>query len=404
MIAGASMATAAGLTTSCRIQEGGKPAAGADDSTPAGGPLPVSDLIHADPLQQLSSRPQPNRHPRHPDFNGASQEGAGFFQTTTRRGRRATPSRVSSARHGRNNLRIETSALAHRILSRTPSDASSTASKVFANSAARKEIWLRTARITRPIAAALRRGPRSCCRAWIDVVLMRRRRAICRITCGQVVMRCAKSITLNDIVNKPGSGNSWPAARYAACRRAIDDRCGTSGAFLKNQSRLRPRYPDSLSAFSTDKMGERLHSFSGFSASICQLRPESRGCFASEAPTRVRLRIRITTSPPRSIHTKSKPKVLRKICRRPARSLCDREVGPGAKVSTDEDLLILSPARQHDLPSYLDMPDGSDPLRWSISACGLRAGRPACGPRLYHAGSRVGNTNARHHHDRRESV
>jgi choline dehydrogenase len=55
--------------------------------------------------------------PVNPDFNGATQEGAGFFQTTTRRGRRASTA-VSYLRpaKGRSNLRVETSALAQRIL------------------------------------------------------------------------------------------------------------------------------------------------------------------------------------------------------------------------------------------------------------------------------------------------
>ena len=55
--------------------------------------------------------------PRNPDFNGATQEGAGFFQTTTRRGRRASAA-VAYLRPAkrRSNLTIETSALAERIL------------------------------------------------------------------------------------------------------------------------------------------------------------------------------------------------------------------------------------------------------------------------------------------------
>ncbi|MGH8504733.1 MAG: GMC family oxidoreductase, partial [Stenotrophobium sp.] len=55
--------------------------------------------------------------PRNIDFNGATQEGAGYFQTTTRRGRRASTavSYLNPAR-GRPNLRIETDAHAERVL------------------------------------------------------------------------------------------------------------------------------------------------------------------------------------------------------------------------------------------------------------------------------------------------
>ena len=55
--------------------------------------------------------------PKNPDFNGAAQEGAGWFQTTTRRGRRASTARsyLRPARQ-RRNLRVETAALAQRIV------------------------------------------------------------------------------------------------------------------------------------------------------------------------------------------------------------------------------------------------------------------------------------------------
>ena len=55
--------------------------------------------------------------PFNPDFNGKTQEGAGFFQTTTHRGRRAS-SAYSYLRPAmsRGNLKVETSALAQRIL------------------------------------------------------------------------------------------------------------------------------------------------------------------------------------------------------------------------------------------------------------------------------------------------
>ena len=64
---------------------------GADEYHGAGGPLPVSDWRHADPLSEaFVVAAAETGIPTNPDFNGATQEGAGFFQTTTRRGRRAS--------------------------------------------------------------------------------------------------------------------------------------------------------------------------------------------------------------------------------------------------------------------------------------------------------------------------
>src|SRR6202035_981862 len=64
---------------------------GADAFHGAGGPLPVSDWRHPDPLSEAFVAAAVEMGiPRNHDFNGASQEGAGFFQTTTRLGRRAS--------------------------------------------------------------------------------------------------------------------------------------------------------------------------------------------------------------------------------------------------------------------------------------------------------------------------
>src|ERR1700712_4556692 len=91
---------------------------GPDDFHGAGGPLPFSDWRHHDPLSEaFVTAAAETGIPTNPDFNGASQEGAGFFQTTTRRGRRASTA-VAYLRPAKRHrsLRVETSALAQRVL------------------------------------------------------------------------------------------------------------------------------------------------------------------------------------------------------------------------------------------------------------------------------------------------
>ena len=64
----------------------------------AGGPLTVSDWRHHDPLSEAFVKAADEAGiPLNPDFNGANQEGAGFFQTTTRNGRRASQRVLLSA-------------------------------------------------------------------------------------------------------------------------------------------------------------------------------------------------------------------------------------------------------------------------------------------------------------------
>src|ERR1700748_2282616 len=91
---------------------------GADDYHGSGGPLSVSDWRHEDPLPAAFVHGAVESWiPFNPDFNGKTQEGAGFFQTTTRRGRRASSeqSYLKPAKN-RGNLHVETSALAQRIV------------------------------------------------------------------------------------------------------------------------------------------------------------------------------------------------------------------------------------------------------------------------------------------------
>src|ERR1700722_20161348 len=77
--------------------------------------------------------------------------------------------------------------------------------------------------------------------------------------------------------------------RYAAFRKGpMTIAAGTAGAFFKTNPRLAtPDIQIHFLPFSTDKMGEKLHPYSAFSASVCQLRPESRGSLRirSAAPT-----------------------------------------------------------------------------------------------------------------------
>lgn len=93
--------------------------AGADDWRATGGPISVSDVggaVH--PLSHAYVQAaEAAGLTRNPDFNGATQEGVGIYQITTRRGLRcsAATGYLQPARR-RSNLRIVTHAHATRIL------------------------------------------------------------------------------------------------------------------------------------------------------------------------------------------------------------------------------------------------------------------------------------------------
>jgi len=325
---------------------------GADDFHGVGGPQPVSDLGHPDPLSAaFITAAAETGIPVNPDFNGASQEGAGFFQTTTWRGRRASTA-VAYLRpaKARKNLHVETSALAQRVVfdGRRAVAVVYRQAGVLRGARARKEIIVSGGAYNSPQLLQLSGvGPADLLRRHgIGVVLdapgvghdLQDHLQV------RVVMRCAKRITLNDIVNHPVR-RIMAGAQYAAFRTGpLSIAAGTSGAFFKTSPRLAtPDIQIHFLPFSTDKMGEKLHSFSGFSASVCQLRPESRGSLRigsadPSAPPEIRINY-LSTEVDRAANVEGL-KILRKILRAPAlSSYVVEEVDPGAKVSTDEELL-----------------------------------------------------------------
>src|SRR6202790_2957409 len=331
---------------------------GADDFHGTGGPLPVSDLIHADPLSAaFIAAAAETGIPKNPDFNGASQEGAGFFQTTTSRGRRASTA-VSYLRPAkdRNNLHVETSALAQRILfeGRRAVAIEYRQAGSLRTARARREILVSGGAYNSPQLLQLSGvGPAELFRKHgIEVVLDAPGVGLNLQDHMQVrvVMRCSQRITLNDIVNHPVR-KILMGMRYAAFRTGpLTIAAGTSGAFFRTNPRLgTPGVQVHFLPFSTDKMGEKLHSFSGFSASVCQLRPESRGSLRIRsadpvAPPEIRINY-LATEVDRAPNVE-RLKMLRKILPAPAlRPYVTEEVDPGAKVVSDEALLAYCRAR-----------------------------------------------------------
>jgi choline dehydrogenase len=327
---------------------------GADDFHGAGGPLPVSDLGHPDPLSAafITAAAEVGL-PVNRDFNGASQEGAGFFQTTTRHGRRASTA-VAYLRPAkdRGNLRVETSALAQRIVfaGRRAEAVEYRQAGVLKTARARKEILISGGAFNSPQLLQLSGiGPAELLRQHgIEVVLdapgvghdLQDHMQV------RVVMRCSKPITLNDIVNNPVR-KVLTGLRYAAFRTGpLTIAAGTSGAFVKTNPRLAtPDVQIHFLPFSTDKMGEKLHSFSGFTASVCQLRPESRGSLrirSADPMAAPEIRINyLATETDRTAFIEG-VRILRKILAAPAlKPYVVEEVYPGAKVASDEDILAF---------------------------------------------------------------
>jgi len=327
---------------------------GADAYHGAGGPLPVSDWRHPDPLSEAFVEAAAEIGiPTNPDFNGATQEGAGFYQTTSRHGRRASTAvaYLNPARR-RPNLRIETAALAQRIVFAEGRAAGVLSSRggVTRYARARREVLVASGAFNSPKLLQLSGvGPAELLRQHgIDVVhdapgvgqdLQDHMQV-------RMVMRCAQTITLNDIINHP-LRRVLAGLQYVALRKGpLTIAAGTAGAFFKTDPRLAsPDIQIHFIPFSTTKMGDRLHRFPGFTASVCQLRPESRGSVRIRsadpaAPPEIRINY-LASETDRTANVEGL-KILRTILRAPAlQPYVADEVEPGDALTSDADLLAF---------------------------------------------------------------
>ena len=258
---------------------------GADEHHGAGGPLAVADSTPHELCEAYVRAAEELGIPRNPDFNGAGQEGAGYFQLTTRRGFRcsAAAAYLRPARK-RPNLTIETGAL---VLAIELDGRRATGVRYRQNGAqrtaqARREIVLAAGAINSPQILQLSGiGPGAHLQAHgIEV-----RHELAGVGHNlqdhfqaRSVYRCTRPITLNDRVRSPFQkllmGVEWALFRTGP----LTIGAGQGAIFARTRPELAsPDVQFHIILFSADRPGQPLHRFPGFTASVCQLRPESRG-------------------------------------------------------------------------------------------------------------------------------
>jgi choline dehydrogenase len=261
-------------------------ARGADAFHGTGGPLSVSDQSEPHPLcDAFIAACEANGIPRNDDFNGERQEGAGYFQTTSRRGVRVSASAafLTPARW-RANLSVIDNALVHRVVI----DNGRATGIVFTrgdetqHATARREVVLSAGAFGSPQLLQLSGiGPGD--------LLQRHGIAVHRDAPGvgadladhlkvNIVCRVRDAVTINDM------GHSWPLKLWHGARWLLTGKgfltvsAGYAGAFFRTDQRLTdPDVQVHFVLFSADALGGDLHRFPAFGASACDLRPESRG-------------------------------------------------------------------------------------------------------------------------------
>jgi choline dehydrogenase len=251
----------------------------------ADGPLSVTDLREKGVLERaFIDAALELGYPENSDFNGPEQEGAGWYQVTVRDGFRCSAATAYlKPAMKRPNLRVITDAHVERILIED-GRATGVVYRVGNETRtlkAQREVVLSSGAIGSPHLMMLSGlGPAE----HLSEMGIEVKRDIPGV--GQnlqdhlqarLMYRASQRVTVNERMGLFGMG--MMGAQFALTRRGpLSFAAATSGLFAKvlPQSAT-PDVQFHFIPWSADSVKEGLHKFPGFTVSVCQLRPESRG-------------------------------------------------------------------------------------------------------------------------------
>jgi choline dehydrogenase len=259
---------------------------GADAFHGIDGPLCVSDVPDRHPIcEAFIKSAMELGFPLNDDFNGASQEGVGYHQTTTRKGRRCSTA-VGYLRPAmqRPNLQVMTEALTEKIVfdGRRATGVAFRQNGRLITAGARREVILCGGAVNSPQLLMLSGiGPREhLIELGIPVLhhLPGVGQSLQDHYSAPIKLKCRLPITVNDVMQsnarKLKVGLQYMLFKTGPLAMA------TSPAALFARTRPELASPDvkcSISPFSAERPQDGLHPWSGFTMIAYQLRPESRG-------------------------------------------------------------------------------------------------------------------------------
>ena len=263
---------------------------GGDDYHGADGPLKVSDMrAKRDVCEALIAAAEANGIPRSNDFNGAKQEGAGYFQMTAHHGRRwSTAVGYLRPVEHRDNLQVTTHATAIEIIF-ADDDPKQISGFAYRKNGNRHEAYLRPGGEVILSAGAIGSpqilqvsgiGPGKLLNN-LGVPVRNDLRDVGENLQDHLQIRMIYEVnvpTLNDEINNP-IRRTMMGIEYIL-KRTGPMSMGASQVCIFAKTRPDMETPDIQFHFqplSADKPGIKMHPFSGVTSSICQLRPESRG-------------------------------------------------------------------------------------------------------------------------------
>lgn len=316
------------------------------------GPLPVTSIGRSNELiEAVIGAAEANGVPRTNDFNGVSQEGAGYFQLTTRNGWRMSAAEAYlRPAEKRNNVTVLTDTQVARVLfeGRKAVGVVCRTGDQTRNIKARRGVILSAGAIQSPQLLMLSGiGPAKHLQDNDVPVLIDRPQV------GQnlqdhlqfrLIYKANKPITTNDALRSLWGrfklGLEWLMFRSGALAIGINQ----GGIFARLMSDAEtPDIQFHVATLSADMAGGKVHDFSGFTLSVCQLRPESRGHIAlasSDPMARPLIHANyLATETDRSYAVKSIEYARKLAATAPLSDLVAAEVVPGPDVKTEAEIL-----------------------------------------------------------------
>jgi choline dehydrogenase len=324
---------------------------GADEWHGADGPLCVSDMEPLPICDAFIAAAEQCGYKRNPDFNGATQEGFGYYQFTTRNGRRCSTAvgYLKPARR-RANLKVVSQALATRVLfeGKRATGVEYLQGDVKHTARANAEVILAGGAFNSPQLMQLSGvGPAALLRQHgIDVIadmpgvgadLQDHFHA-------RLIFRCTQPVSANDFFTDKLRGLA-AGLRYMLRRQGLLA-MGVAyvGGFLRiNEAAATPDVQCHIMLFSADTIGGPLHDFSGVTCPVIVLRPESRGTVhikSADPREPPAIAPRYLTAAKDRDTTVAGIRALRDIMAAPAIApFIEAEHEPGGSCASDEDLL-----------------------------------------------------------------
>ncbi|MEM8974031.1 MAG: choline dehydrogenase [Pseudomonadota bacterium] len=328
---------------------------GADDFHGSGGPLGVSDVRMNNPLCEAYIKASVAAGvPHTTDFNGASQEGAGYYQLTTKDGRRcSTAVGYLKPVLSRENLELISDAAVERLVM----DGKRVTGVTFQQGGqtktvrARREIILSAGAIGSPQILQLSGIGPGAVLSDAGIEVQHELPGVGENLQDHLQVRFVYETTLRDSLNTVWHSRMKQmrvGIDYMLARQGIlTIGAGVAGVFAKSRPELEaPDMQIHFMPLSSVGPGQGLHKYPGVTASVCQLRPDSRGTLKitsaspSAQPNIVSNYLAQETDKDvllNGLH------LLRRIARQPEfAQFVAREVYPGDDVVSDDELMAYA--------------------------------------------------------------